>query len=165
MLTKKMQTAINKQINNELYSMYSYLAMSAYCEYRQFTGCAHWLRMQSDEERLHAMRLYGFLTARNCRVVLQSIAAPEVEFESIPQVFEQALAQEQTVTGQIEALYELAHEEKSFSSLVELEWFINEQVGEEKVAREIVHKFQLVKDDPPALLDLDRELSTRQSVE
>jgi ferritin len=96
-------------------------------------------------------------------VKLRPIAAPQVDFDSIPQVFERALAQEQTVTSQIDGLYELALKERAFSALVELEWFIQEQVEEEKTAREIVHKFQMVKDDPAALLDLDRELGGRQS--
>jgi ferritin len=161
MLTAVMQDAINDQINNELFSAYSYLAMAAWCEHEQFTGCAHWLRVQSQEENGHAMRLYDFLLARNGEVKLKPIAAPEHKFKSVVQVFEQALAQEIRVTGQIDALYELAFNEKAFAALVELEWFITEQVEEEKTAREVVHKFKMVQDDPASLLDLDRELGGR----
>ncbi len=163
MLSPAMQDAVNEQINNELYSSYSYLSMSAYLEHEQFRGCAKWMRMQSGEEYTHAMRLYDFLIDRQCRVVLRPIAAPPVEFDSVTQVFEKALAQEQTVTQQINSLWELAFNEKQFAALVELEWFIQEQVEEEKTAREIVHKFQMVKSDPAAILDLDRELGARQS--
>lgn len=162
MLSQAMQNAVNDQINNELYSSYSYLSMSAYLEHEQFRGCAKWMRVQSEEEYGHAMRLYNFLIDRQCRVVLKPIAEPQVEFESIVQVFEKALEQEQTVTSQINSLWELAFNEKQFAALVELEWFIQEQVEEEKTAREIVHKFQLVRNDPAALLDLDRELGERQ---
>ena len=165
MLNQVMQDAINEQFNNELFASYSYLAMSAWCEHKQFTGCAHWLRLQSDEERVHAMKLHDFLIARNCRVTFREIAKPDNDFESIVAVFEKSLAQEQVVTGQIDLLYELAFKEKAFAALVELEWFITEQVEEEKVAREIVHKFHMVKDDPASLLDLDRELSARVSEE
>jgi ferritin len=165
MLNQKMQDAINKQINNELFSMYSYLAMSAYCENRQFAGCAHWLRMQSMEEHAHAIRLYDFLIARNCRVSLTSIAEPQNDFESITDVFSKSLSQEETITQQINSLYELAHQEKAFAAMVELEWFINEQVEEEKTAREIVHKFNLVQNDPAAMLDMDRELAGRTAEE
>ena len=154
------QKAINDQIN-EFFSSYSYLAMSGYCERKQFTGCAQWLRMQSQEEYGHAMRLYDFLAARNGVVTLRAIREPVAEYGSIPEVFQAALEQEQTVTKQIDSLYELAFNEKAFSALVELEWFINEQVEEEKTASVIVHKFTMVKDDPAALLDLDRELGTR----
>lgn len=162
MLSQAMQAAVNDQINNELYSSYSYLSMSAYLESQQFRGCAKWMKMQSGEEYAHAMRLYNFLIDRQCRVVLKPIAGPQVDFESVTQVFEQALAQEQTVTQQINSLWELAFNEKQFAALVELEWFIQEQVEEEKTASEIVHKFRMVNHDPAALLDLDRELGARQ---
>lgn len=163
MLSDKVQQAINDQINHELFSSYSYLSMAAWCEHEQFTGCAHWLRLQSAEEHAHAMKLYDFLIARNARVVLKPIAQPEVEFESVTNVFERSLEQEQRVSAQIDALYELAFHEKAFAALVELEWFITEQVEEEKTAREIVHKFNMVKDDPASLLDLDREMAGRSS--
>ena len=162
MLNEVVQAAINEQINNELFSMYSYLSMSAYCEHKQFRGCAHWMRLQSQEEYGHAMRLYDFLIVRQGRVKLRPIAQPEIDFASVTETFQKALEQEQTVTQQINSLYELAFEQKAFAALVELEWFINEQVEEEKTARDIVYKFQLVKDDPAALLDLDRELGARQ---
>lgn len=162
MLNESMQAAVNAQINNELFSMYSYLSMSAYCEHKQFRGCALWMRLQSQEEHGHAMRLYDFLVARQGRVKLQPIAQPQFDFASIAEVFQKALEQEQEVTKRINNLYEMAFNEKAFAALVELEWFINEQVEEEKTARDIVYKFQLVKDDPAALLDLDRELGARQ---
>ncbi len=161
MLSQVMQEAINDQVNNELFSAYTYLSMAAWCEHNQFVGCAHWLRLQSDEERGHAMRLQDFLLARNCRVLFKPIAQPPSDFENVVEVFEKALAQEQTVTAQIDGLYELAFNEKAFAALVELEWFITEQVEEEKTAREVVHKFHMVADDPASLLDMDRELSSR----
>jgi len=161
LLNDVVQEAINEQINNELFAMYSYLSMSAYCEHKQLRGCARWMRLQSQEEYSHALRLYDFMIVRQGRVKLKPIAQPEFEFASVPDVFRMALAQEEKVTDQINALYELAFNQKAFAALVELEWFINEQVEEEKTARDIVYKFQLVKDDPAALLDLDRELGAR----
>lgn len=165
MLTQLVQDKINDQINNEFHSSYSYLAMSAFCEHQQFTGCARWLRLQSQEENSHAMRLYDFLVARGGRVVLREIKSPAIEFSSMTDVFQQVLQQEQQVTAQIDALYELAFQEKAFAALVELEWFIQEQVEEEKTSREILHKFKLVGNDPASLLDLDRELAQRNSTE
>jgi ferritin len=161
MLGANVQEAINDQINYELFSSYQYLAMAAWCEHEQFVGCAKWLRIQSEEEYGHAMRLYNFLLARNYLVKLKPIAAPEHNFKSIADVFELALEQELKVSGQIDALYELAFNEKAFAALVELEWFITEQVEEEKTAREVVHKFKMVDGDPASLLDLDRELGAR----
>lgn len=161
MLSKVVQEKINEQINNELFSSYSYLAMSAYCAHEQFNGCAQWLRVQSQEENSHAMRIYDFLIARGGRVSLPKIKRPQSEFSSLVDVFETVLAQEQKVTAQIDSLYELAFHEKAFAALVEFEWFIQEQVEEEKTARDILHKFRMVKDDPSSLLDLDRELGSR----
>jgi len=161
MLSQVVQDALNDQINTEFYSSYNYLAMSAYCERVNFRGCANWLRAQSQEEYMHGMKLYNFLVARNGRVVLRDIKAPLADYVCPPQVFEQALDQELDVSRRIDALYELAFREKAFAALVELQWFIAEQVEEERTARDIVAKFALVKDDPSAMLDLDRELGTR----
>jgi len=163
MLSLVMQDAINDQINNELFSSYSYLSMSSWCEYEQFVGSALWLRIQSQEEQAHALRLKDFLLARHCQVTFRAIEQPETNFESIVDVFEKTLAQEQRVTGQIDKLYELAFQEKAFAALVELEWFIAEQVEEEKSAREIAHKLRMVQNDPASLLDLDRELGQRSA--
>ena len=161
MLSQTVQDAINEQINNELSSSYSYLGMSAYCERENFLGCARWLRIQSEEEYGHGMRLFDFVLARGGTVKLKAIAQPDATFKSIAAVFEQALQQEQQVSKQIDSLYELALKEKAFAALVQLNWFITEQVEEEKSAREILAKFHLLKDDPAALLDLDRELGSR----
>ncbi len=161
MLSQLVQDKINEQINNELHSSYSYLAMSAYCEFKQFFGWANWLKVQSQEEHSHAMKLYDFLSARGGRVVLSEIKKPQAGFDSLTHVFESVLKQEQQVTAQMDSLYELAFNEKAFAALVELEWFIKEQVEEEKSARDILHKFRLVENDPSSLLDLDRDLAER----
>ena len=163
MLNTVVQEAINQQINHELFASYSYLAMAAWCEHKHFVGCGHWLRLQSQEEYAHAMKLYDFLQMRNCRVVLKSIAEPEIDFESLLEIFEKSLAQEQRVSEQIDALYALALEQKAFAALVELEWFVTEQVEEEKTVREVIHKLNLIRDDPASLIDLDREMGERSA--
>jgi ferritin len=154
-------SAINEQINSEFKASFTYLAMAAYCESQKFLGAAKWLRLQSEEERLHAMKLFNFVLARDGAVELKTIEQPKIAFESLAAVFEQALAHEQKVTIQINALYELCFTEKAFAEMTELQWFLTEQVEEEKSAREIVAKFRLVKNDPAAVLDMDRELGAR----
>lgn len=156
--------AINRQINSELSASYSYLAMSGYCERQKFTGAARWLRLQSQEEHMHAMKLFDFVLARDESVELVAIEKPRQDYASVAAVFEAALAQEQDVSGQIDALYETAFKEKAFAAVAELQWFLTEQVEEEKTAREIVAKFKLVANDPASLLDLDRELGSRTAV-
>lgn len=157
--------AINRQINSELSASYAYLAMSAFCECRKFTGAAKWLRLQSQEENMHAMKLFDFVLARDRNVELLAIDRPKADFQSVAEVFERALAQEQEVSRQIDNLYETAFNEKAFSAVAELQWFLTEQVEEEKTAREIVAKFKMVGDDPASLLDLDRELGSRSAAE
>jgi ferritin len=157
--------AINRQINSELSASYAYLAMSAYCERMKFTGAARWLRLQSQEENMHAMKLFDFVLARDHNVELAAIDEPRQEFKSVADVFERALQQEQEVSRQIDALYETAFTEKAFAAVAELQWFLTEQVEEEKTAREIVAKFKMVGNDPASLLDLDRELGGRTAVE
>jgi ferritin len=156
--------AINRQINSELGASYSYLAMSAWCEGQKFTGAARWLRLQSQEEYMHAMKLFDFVLARNAAVDLKPIDQPRQTFASLGDVFEKALSQEQEVSRQIDALYETAFKEKAFAAVAELQWFLTEQVEEEKTGREIVAKFKLIGDDPASILDMDRELGSRSTI-
>ncbi len=157
--------AINRQVGSELSASYSYLGMSAWCERQKFTGAARWLRLQSQEEYLHAMKLLDFLLARDCDVDLKPIEAPRVPFSSLLDVFERALEQEQEVSRQIDALYETAFTEKAFAAVAELQWFLTEQVEEEKTGREIVAKLKMVGEDAASLLEMDRELGARVKAE
>ena len=126
MLSPVVQGALNEQITTELFSSYNYLAMSAFCERQNFRGCAQWLRVQSQEEYAHAMKLYDFLLARNGKVELKAIQAPRTDYDSIPQVFAETLKQEEEVSRRIDQLYELAFKEKAFAALVQLQWFITQ---------------------------------------
>jgi len=153
--------AINTQINSEFQAWYQYLAMAAFCEREKFTGAARWLKLQSVEEYHHGMKLFDFVLARNGAVELKAIDQPTIEFDTFGDVFERVLDQEERVTAQINDLYELAFRSKAFAEMTELQWFLTEQVEEEKTAREIVARFRLVGDDAGSLLDLDRELGAR----
>jgi ferritin len=161
MLPQVVQDALNEQINMEFRSSYIYLAMSAYCKHVNFHGFSRWLEVQSQEEYIHAMKLYNFLTARGCRADLREIPKPKSDYASILNVFQVALDHEKAVSARIDALYELAFREKAFAALVELQWFITEQVEEEQTFRDVVSKLELTKDDPTALIDLDAALGGR----
>ncbi len=160
-MTPKVLEAINRQIAAEFGASFSYLAMAAWCEHHKFMGAGKWLRVQSQEEHGHAVKLFDFVLARNHPVHLLAIEEPRREFGSIAEIFERALEQEQGVSRQIDTLYELAFSEKVFAAMAALQWFITEQVEEEKTVREIVAKFHLVNHDPASMLDLDRELGAR----
>ena len=164
-MNQRVVEAINRQINSELSASYSYLAMSAWCERQRFVGAARWLRLQSQEEHMHGMKLLDFLLARDCDVKFVAIQAPQAPYASLLDVFERALEQEQEVSHQIDALYETAFNEKAFAAVAELQWFLTEQVEEEKSGREIVTKLKMVGDDPASLLDMDRDLGTRAGVD
>jgi ferritin len=164
-MNQRVVEAINRQINSELSASYSYLAMAAWCERQKFTGAARWLRLQSQEEHMHAMKLLDFLLARDCNVDFLAIDAPQGTFASLLDVFEHGLHQEQEVSRQIDTLYETAFTEKAFAAVAELQWFLTEQVEEEKTAREIVTKLTMIGQDPASLLDMDRDLGSRTGAE
>ncbi len=153
--------AINDQVNNELSASHSYLAMSGVCEQLNFPGAARWFRIQSDEERAHALRLFDFIHARNHAVVLRKIPNETSPAGSLLEVFRASLAQEELVTQQIDALYDLAMQEKDFAAVVEMQWFVTEQVEEEKSARDVIAKLEMAVNDVRALLEIDRELGSR----
>jgi ferritin len=160
-MTPQVLEAISRQIGAEFGASFSYLGMAAWCEHHKFMGAGRWLRLQSQEEHAHAMKLFDFVLARDHHVKLGAVDQPASDFKSIVEVFERALEQEQGVSRQIDALYELAFRDKVFAAMAQLQWFITEQVEEEKTVREIVAKFHMVRDDPASLLDLDRELGAR----
>lgn len=159
MLSKDVQNAINVQIRNEYYSSYLYLSMSAYCESKNFPGFASWLRRQSDEELQHAMRLYDYLLDRDSRVILEAIDQPPSEFGTLLEMFEEVLEHEKEVTTMIHKLYELAVSNNDHATSVILQWFIEEQVEEEKSATDMVEQLKMAGKNSAALLMLDREVS------
>jgi ferritin len=162
MLSKTLEGAINDQIRDELYSSYLYLSMSAYFEANNMPGSARWMRLQSEEELSHAMKLFDYMNDRGSRVVLQGIEQPPAEFASTLDIFEKALAHEQKVTGLINSIYELAVKENDYPTQIELQWFITEQVEEEKNAGDIVDQLKMVGDHRPSLIMLDTALGARQ---
>ena len=161
MLTPVLTTAINKQINAELFSAYLYLAMSSWCEHKNLPGFAKWLKVQSQEELTHGVRLAEFLHNRGAVVTFATIEAPPADYKSPLALFEQVLKHEQKVTASIFALNELAAKEKSYATQAQLLWFVNEQVEEEKNASQIAAQAKMAGDNPAALFLLDRELGAR----
>jgi ferritin len=160
-MDKKLVNAFNEQIKNELYSAYLYLSMAAYFDSLTLPGSSHWMKVQAKEEIEHAMKMFEFLADRGVRVTLQAIAKPPAEFSSPQDVFKETLTHEQKVTSLIHALYELANKSGDHASSVFLQWFVTEQVEEEKNASEILEHFKLVKPDSAALLMLDKALGKR----
>ena len=161
MLTQNMQQAINEQIKNEIYSAYLYLSMSAHFEANNLPGFAQWMRIQSREELDHALKFFDYVNERGGRVTLIAIPKPASEWKTSLEVFNQVLEHEQLVTSLIYKLYETALAEKDYASQVMLQWFIDEQVEEEKNATEIVEQLKLIDAHDTAVLMLDHRLGKR----
>lgn len=161
MIGKKMEKALNEQVNAELYSAYLYLSMVAYFESLNLGGFSAWMRAQSQEEMMHAMKIYDFINERGGRVLLAAIKAPETKWDSPLAAFEAAYSHEQYVTGRINDLVDLAIEEKDHATNSFLQWFVNEQVEEETSVDNVVQNLKLAQESPGALLMIDRELGQR----
>ena len=162
MISKFMQDAINEQINKELYSAYLYLSMSAHFETANLAGFAHWLHVQYEEETGHAMKFFEYLIDRGGEVNLKAIDQPPSEWKSPLQAFQMVLEHEQKVTGLINKLYASALKESDYPTQVMLQWFVNEQVEEEKNATQIVEQLKLIEAHGTAVLMLDHQLGKRE---
>ena len=161
MITKAVQDAINEQINKELFSSYLYLSMAAYFEEKNLPGFAHWMYKQADEEREHGMKFYKHLVERGGQVILKAIDAPKTNWTSSLELFQEVAEHEAKVTASINALYDLALKEKDYPAQVLLQWFITEQVEEEKNAAELVAQLRLIEERGTAVLMLDHRLEKR----
>lgn len=165
MISKKMEEAINNQINAEFYSAYLYLAMSAYFENQNLPGFAHWMHAQYQEEVTHAMKFLNYLNERGGRVLLKTIEGPNNEWKGPLHVFEETLKHEQVVTGLINNLVDLAIQEKDHATNNFLQWFVGEQVEEEATAANILGTIKMVQDSKDSLYMLDKELAQRVFVD
>lgn len=163
MISTSMQKSLNEQINKELYSAYLYLSMSAWFDNNNLPGFAKWMHMQAEEEYEHAMKFFGHIADRGGKVELKAIAGPQVDWKSNLEVVEEVLKHEEFVTASINALYDQALLEKDYPAQVMLQWFIDEQVEEEKNAGELVHMVNMTEGKGTGLFMLDRQLGAREA--
>lgn len=161
MISKKMEEALNGQVNAEMYSAYLYLSMESYFKSLNLNGFANWMRVQTQEEMIHAMKIYDFINGRGGRVILKAIEGPPIEWDSPLAVFEAVYVHEQKVTGLINNLVDLAIKEKDHATNTFLQWFVNEQVEEESSADEVVQQLKMMENAPGGMFMLDRELGQR----
>jgi len=162
MIKHELVKAINNQINVELSASYTYLAMSAYFESKNLTGFARWMKLQSEEETMHADRLYAYLLDRGGKIELEGIAKPVQEFQTSLEVFKLALELEQKNTDAINALYALATKLNDYATKSHLQWFLDEQVEEEKSIEEIIALLEMAGTDMSAILLLNDKLGARK---
>lgn len=162
-MNDKIFKALNEQIKHEFYSSYLYLSIASYFENIPLDGMSKWFRKQAEEEHEHGMKIFNYINDRNLQVDLQGIDKPPTKFKSIEEVFKQALAHEKKVTHWIYEIYEMALKEKDHATHVFLQWFITEQVEEEKNAQDNYDQIVLIGDDKAALFVLDQNFSKKVS--
>ncbi len=165
MLTKRMEEAINKQINAEIWSAYLYLSMSAYFESINLPGFANWMKIQWQEELTHANKFFDYVNERGGRVHLEAIAAVKTEWESPIEAFQETLDHERHVSSLINDLVNIAVEEKDHATNNMLQWFVAEQVEEESNADDLVMQLKMIQGHGHGMLMLDRELASRTFVD
>ena len=161
MISKKLEKAINEQINAEFWSAYLYLSMSAHFSNQGLPGFANWFQVQFQEEQDHALKLMNYLISKGNKVELQPIKKVETSWESILKAFEDTLAHERVVTGLINNLVGIARSENDYASENMLQWFVNEQVEEEETAQGMVDSLKLIGANGFGIYTMDKELGQR----
>lgn len=161
MLSKKMAAALNKQIQEELFSSYLYLSMSAHFSDMGLEGFANWMSVQEKEERDHAMKIYNYLLSQGAKIKLLQLDEPQHEWKTPLEMFQAGLKHEQHITKCINDLVDIAEKEKDRATFNFLQWYIDEQVEEEENANGILDKLNLIKNSSDGLFMLDKELAQR----
>ena len=161
MISKKMEDALNEQVNAELFSAYLYLSMESWFKSKNLNGFANWMMVQTQEEMTHVMKIYGFIDERGGRISLKAIDGPPTEWDSPLAVFEAVYEHEQKVTGLINDLVDLAIKEKDHATNSFLQWFVSEQVEEEASADQAVQQLKMIENAPGGIFLFDRELGQR----
>jgi len=161
MMKARMNEALNKQINEEAFSSYLYLSMSAWFESQNLKGFANWMKVQAQEEAVHAKIFFNHIVERGGKVKLEAIAAPKTEWNSPLDAFKDTLEHEKHITACIHSLMDLAIEEKDHAAAVALQWFVSEQVEEEANAEELLAKLEMVGESKNGLFMMDKELAGR----
>ena len=161
MLNKKLEEALNAQINAEFWSAYLYLSMSSDMSDKGMAGVANWFAIQFKEEQDHAMKFFNYVISRGGKVTLKPIEKVDTEWKSPLAAFEQTLQHEEKVTSLINDLYALAEQEKDYATQSMLKGFIDEQVEEEENARTIINNLIAVEGNNFGLYMIDKELAAR----
>ncbi len=161
MLKKQVSDKLNKQVNAEIYSAYLYLSMAAYFDSLNLAGFSNWMKVQAQEEMMHAMKIYNFIYDKGGAVTLTAIDAPETQWESPEAAVQDVCVHEEKVTGMINDLVDCAVEQHDHATNAFLQWFVNEQVEEEASAGDVLSKVQMVEKTSHGLYMLDKDLAAR----
>ena len=160
MVSSKVEAALNKQIEFEATSSQYYLAMASWAETQGLGGIAQFLYAQSDEERMHMLKLIKYVNERGGQALIPAMKQQPQKFKSINFVFEEVLKHEVFVSTEINGLVEICLKEKDYTTHNFLQWYVAEQIEEEALARKILDKLRLIGDDKGGMYLFDRDLPT-----
>lgn len=160
-MNAKVKKALSEQINKEFFSAYLYLSMNQHFEGQDMPGMANWMYQQFLEEQFHAKKMLKYLNSRGVHVELEAIEKPQVEWDTIMQVFKDVLEHEESITASINNIQSIAVDEKDFATMNFLQWFIDEQIEEEENASNLIKQLELIGDNGYGLLMLDKEMAAR----
>ncbi|MBK8956184.1 MAG: ferritin [Saprospiraceae bacterium] len=158
MLEKSIETALNAQLEKEAFASYSYLAMAAWCDQQSLDGCAQFFYRQSDEERMHMMKILHYLIERNGEITIPALQKPESGFKNIQEVFQMTFKQEQSVTQSINELINIAQKVQDHSTQNFLQWYVTEQREEEATIMKILDRIKLIGEGALSLYYIDQEV-------
>ena len=158
MISSRIETALNRQIDLEGFSSMYYLAMASWCQVKGYNGVAAFLYHHSDEERQHMLKLFHFINDRGGHAIVPAFAAPQSSFAGIQEIFNIVLSHEIKVSNEINALVELCMQEKDYTTHNFLQWYVAEQIEEETLARNVIDKLNLIGEDKGGMYLFDRDL-------
>jgi len=164
-MNEELLDALVEHMNAEFESYYIYLSMCGYFEKESWDGYAHWMDLQAEEEREHAMKFWDHLIQRGVNPQLLDISAPKNAWESPLDVFQDALAHEKMITEKIEKLMDEAIKANDHGAQNLLRWFVDEQLEEEATVGAIVDRLKRVDNDAKGLMLIDSELAKRSDTE
>jgi len=164
MLSTSMQEALNTQVKLEAASSYAYLAMASWADIQPgLDNVAEYFFLQSEEERDHMLKLMRFINERGGFALVPALEQPIVTYKSLKSMFEDFLNHEITVSNSINDLVDLALTQKDYATHNFLQWYVSEQIEEEKNARVLNDKLEMIGEDKSGLYLFDRDIMmTRQ---
>ncbi len=164
-MNKRIEDALNEQINREFYSAYLYLSMSAYFEEKNLKGFANYMRIQYQEEVSHAMKIFDFIIERGGRALLKPIEGVKVDWKDAIEIFEDTCKHERFITESINTLVDISYEDRDHATVNMLQWFVKEQIEEEATPQGILEQLKMIEGKGAGLFMIDRELLNRTFVD
>ena len=158
MLKEKVEKALNAQIEKEIYSSHLYLSMASWAEAKGYEGISQWLYAQADEERIHFLKFIGYVNERGGNAVISAIKKPDASFKDVLTLFKQVLKHEEFISESINDVLSVCMAEKDFSTQNWLQWFVTEQIEEEKSVRNIIDKLKMIGSDGNTLYLFDKDI-------